>query len=94
MNLLHPGDQVIIRPDIGDLDDCASGFVDDMINFAGQVMTISEVYTIDDHPWSAYGHYGYRLVEDPVEIVWSDDLFVDVVSDTEEDEECSLDGLI
>ena len=74
--LLNVGDVVLIRDDIADLEHCNAGYVPEMQEFAGQLVTIKEIaQTSRGEPRTSGDSYLYFIEDDEDELFWSDDIF-------------------
>lgn len=65
-NSVRVGSKLVVRPDIASLNDCLSGKVLEMDDFAGQTVTVLE--------FTSYGD-SVVIEEDPERWAWSYDLF-------------------
>lgn len=63
------GDKVVVKPDLSDNDNYPCGVADEMVAFAGQVMTVSEIVTTETN------YQVVHLEEDEYGFSWSTPMF-------------------
>ena len=69
MRQLSPGDVVHVRDDLCNANTCNSGLLESMKQMAGQWVTISSVWGVNDD------QFCYYIYEDNGYAIWSEDCF-------------------